>query len=76
MQTSSEAHTASCSVGAGSLSLWVKWPVCEAIHSPPSNAKVKNEWCQTLPLCAFMTCIGDNFILIFSEAREVDLRKM
>jgi hypothetical protein len=60
----------------GFLSLWVKWPVFEAIHSPPSNAKVKNEWCQPLPLCAFMVYIGDNFILTFSEAHEVDLRKI
>jgi hypothetical protein len=25
----------------GALSLGVKWPVCEADHSPPSNAEVK-----------------------------------
>jgi len=25
-----------------SLSLWVKWPGCEADHSPPSIAEVKN----------------------------------
>jgi hypothetical protein len=60
----------------GSLSLWVKWPVCEAINSPLSNAKVKNDWCQLPPLCALMACIGDSFILTFTEAREVDPRQM
>jgi hypothetical protein len=31
----------------GALSLEVKWPVCEADHSPPSSAEVKNEWRYT-----------------------------
>jgi len=43
----------------GSLSLWVTWPMCEANHSPPSDDKVKNEWFQPLPLCAFVVFIGD-----------------
>jgi hypothetical protein len=37
------------------LSLGVKWPVCEADHSPPSTAKVKNAWSYTFtPQYAFM----------------------
>jgi hypothetical protein len=28
----------------GTLSLGVKWPVCEADHSPPTSAEVKNAW--------------------------------
>jgi hypothetical protein len=26
------------------ISQWVKWPGCEADHTPPSSAKVKNTW--------------------------------
>jgi len=38
------------------LSLWVKWPGCQADHSPPSSDKVKNEWIPLLQTYAFMTC--------------------
>jgi hypothetical protein len=31
----------------GALSLGVKWPGCEADHSPPSSSKVKNVWSYT-----------------------------
>jgi hypothetical protein len=31
----------------GALSLGVKQPGCEADHSPPSSAKVKNAWSYT-----------------------------
>jgi hypothetical protein len=37
------------------LSLGVKWLGCEADHSPPSSAAVKNAWSYTsTPQCAFM----------------------
>jgi hypothetical protein len=29
------------------LSLGIKWPGCEADHSPPSSAEVKNAWSYT-----------------------------
>jgi hypothetical protein len=37
----------------GALSLGAKRPVCEADHSPPSSAKVKNVWSYTStpPIC-------------------------
>jgi hypothetical protein len=42
--TSAVTHPASsCSVGAGALSLEVKWLECEADHLPLSSVKVKNE---------------------------------
>jgi len=28
----------------GVLSQGVKWPLCEAAHSPPLGAEIKNEW--------------------------------
>jgi hypothetical protein len=43
LQTGSRAHPASCSVGTGAPSLGVKWPGHYVKHSPPFNAKVKNE---------------------------------
>jgi hypothetical protein len=41
VQNGSGAHRASCPVGTGALSLGVKRPGCEADHSPPSSAEVK-----------------------------------
>jgi len=40
VQTGSEAHPASYTVGAGSF-LCVKQPGCDVDHPPPSSAKVK-----------------------------------
>jgi hypothetical protein len=42
VQTGSEAHPASYSIGTGALSLWIKRSGREADHSSPS-AQVKNE---------------------------------
>ena len=41
IQTSSSAHSASCTIGNGSLSLGVKWPGCGNNHKPSYSAKVK-----------------------------------
>jgi hypothetical protein len=49
IQTSSGAHSASYSMGTGCSFPGVKRPGCEADHSLPSNAEVKNELCHTLP---------------------------
>jgi hypothetical protein len=38
------AHPASYVTGTTALSLGINWPVPETDHSPPSNAKVMNEW--------------------------------
>jgi hypothetical protein len=39
----------------GALSLWVKWPGCEADHSHPSSAEVKNTWSyNSIPPYVFM----------------------
>jgi len=32
---------------SGALTSGVKWPGCEADHSPPSNAEVKKAWSYT-----------------------------
>jgi hypothetical protein len=43
------------------LSLAWKCPGCVADHSPPSSAKVKNEWsCTSTPPCALMSYAGTN----------------
>jgi len=41
VQTGPGAHPASCTVGTGSLSQGVKWPVDGADHPTPSNANIK-----------------------------------
>jgi hypothetical protein len=44
VQTTSEAHTASCTVGTGGPFPGTKTrPGLDADHSPPSSAEVKNE---------------------------------
>jgi hypothetical protein len=44
VQTDSEAHPASCTIGTGVFSLGVKArPGRDADHSPPSSAEVENE---------------------------------
>jgi hypothetical protein len=48
VQTSSGAHSDSNVLGA--LTQGVKWLECEADHSPPSNAEVKNAWICTSTL--------------------------
>ena len=51
-QTSCGAHPASCSMRTGVL------PEHEAKHSPPSSAKVQNEWSYTFrpPICLHGLC--------------------
>jgi len=41
------AHPASCRMGTGALSLWVKQPGCEVDGSPSSSFKGKNAWSYT-----------------------------
>jgi hypothetical protein len=44
VQTGSGAHPASCTMGTGGPSSWVKArPGRDADHSPPSSAEVENE---------------------------------
>jgi hypothetical protein len=43
----SGAHPVSYRMGTRALSLEVKQPACEADHSPPSSAEVKNAWSYT-----------------------------
>jgi len=59
----SRAHQASYSMGA--LYWGIKWPGCEADHSPLSSAKVKNYWSYTytLPVRPCGVC-RSNFILL------------
>jgi hypothetical protein len=49
VQTGSGAHPASCPMGKVALPWGVKWPECEAEHSPPTSAKVKKTWIHPLP---------------------------
>jgi hypothetical protein len=41
VRNGSGTHPASYPMGKRASSLGVKWPECEADHSPPSSAKVK-----------------------------------
>lgn len=42
-------------MGTGALSLWVKWPGCEADGPTPFGSKVMSEWsCVSSPPYAFM----------------------
>jgi hypothetical protein len=55
VQNSSGAHPASYPMGTRALFLGVKQLGCEADHSPPSSAEVKNVWsCTSTPQYAFM----------------------
>jgi hypothetical protein len=57
VQTGSEAHPASCSVGARALSPWVTLLGHEADHSLLPGAEVKNMWNYTsIPQYVFMMC--------------------
>jgi hypothetical protein len=47
VQTGSGAHPVSFPMGAGNSFPRVKQPGCEADHSPPSSAEVKNAWSYT-----------------------------
>jgi hypothetical protein len=67
VQNGSGAHPASYPMGTGGSFPGVKQPGCEADHSPPSNAEVKNAWSYTSnPQHAFVAwCLvkhRDNFI--------------
>jgi hypothetical protein len=44
VQTCSGAHPASYPTGTGALSVGAKRLGCEADHTPPSSAEVKNAW--------------------------------
>jgi len=47
VQTGSEAHLPSFSVGTGFISWRVKWPGRKVNHLSLSNAEIKNEWSYT-----------------------------
>jgi hypothetical protein len=49
VQTNAGAHPASYPMRIGTVSPGIKWPLCEADHSPPSSSKVKNGGAATLP---------------------------
>ena len=51
IETISEAHTASCSMGIGGLFLGVCAPKALADHIIPSSGEVKNEWRRTYTSC-------------------------
>jgi len=60
----SGVHTASYSIGTGTFSLGVDWLGCETDFSLPPNKEFKNEWRYiSIPLYAFMTCMGTSFAL-------------
>jgi hypothetical protein len=70
VQNGSGAHPASYRRILGALSLGIKRSGCEADHSPPSIAEVKNEWSYTsTPQYVFMAwCLvkhRDNFAITF-----------
>jgi hypothetical protein len=61
----------------GGLFLGVKWPGCEADHSPPSSTDVKNAWIYTYtPQYAFMVWCSvkahrDNFTFVCLRYRRL-----
>jgi hypothetical protein len=75
-------------VGSGVLSLGVKPPVCEADHSSPSNAEVKNAWNYTSTppyvfmvwclikhrMCLHLVKLRDNFTFTFSGIITIPIR--
>jgi hypothetical protein len=59
----------------GALSLGIKRPGCEADHSPPSSAEIKNAWSYTsTPQYVFMAwCLvkhKDNFTFLIASCTE------
>jgi hypothetical protein len=59
IQTGSRVHPASYSFGTRVISLRVNQPGSQSVDSPPSSAKVKNEWCYShLILYAFIVWSG------------------
>jgi hypothetical protein len=58
VQTDSEAHPITHSMGIGVLPRGIKRPRREVDHSPPSSAEVKNEWSYT--------STPTNFIFLFN----------
>jgi len=72
-QTGSVAHPNCYSVGIGSLSPGVKWPLPEAGLLPPSSVKVKNKWsCNSSPLYTFMSCRGKVSLSPFQVSKAVN----
>jgi hypothetical protein len=58
IQTGSGAHPASYPMGiTGALTPGVKRPECEANHSSPSSAEVKNTWSSTATLPIRLHCV-------------------
>jgi hypothetical protein len=62
------------------LSLGVKWPGCEADHSHPSSAKVKNAWLPTSTLqyifkalCLVKHRDSFTFLLVYGPGDLLDM---
>jgi hypothetical protein len=68
------AHPASCSVGAEVFFPGVKRPGQEVDHSPPSSAKVKNEWsCTTAPPVCLLGVGRDKYTFPLPNRRLIML---
>jgi len=53
------------------MSNGVLWPRCEADHSPPPSAKVKNEWsCTSTPPTCLHGMDRDNFMFMTEKDME------
>ena len=59
----------------GALSLVVKWPGCQADHSPPSSIEVKHEWncTSTPPICLHGVHKGNIFLFNFPNLLVLNL---
>jgi hypothetical protein len=65
VQTGSRTHQFFSSKSTGKISLVVKPPRHEAVHSPPPVGGIKNEWSHTFtPSYALMLCKGITLPLI------------
>jgi len=54
IQTNSEAHAASSSMGIGGLLSWVEAAETSADHVIPSSGEVKNGWRHTCTCCMYL----------------------
>ena len=71
VQTSCGVHPASCSVVTRVLSLGVKQLGHDVKHSPPSSAKVRNEWSCTLAPCICVHGVDKETLLLTINTRTV-----
>ena len=69
VQSEAGAHLTSCSVGEA-LSPSMKRPGRESDNSPPSSAKVKNDWKYSATYI-FMACARADLLLVYRVRKNI-----